>query len=81
MLRKPQLENGVLLAGSHLLIAKTLQPKILQKIHQDHMEIEKCKLRAKYAECTGEAYTKTLSRRFQNVKYSKNIKVHHQNKT
>ncbi|KAI8517626.1 hypothetical protein Bbelb_036430 [Branchiostoma belcheri] len=43
------IENGVLLAGSRIIIPKSLQKEVLQTIHEGHMGEEKCKLRAKSA--------------------------------
>ena len=42
-------ENGVLMAGSRIIIPKSMQKEILEKIHQGHLGMEKCKLRAKSA--------------------------------
>ena len=42
-------ENGVLMAGSRIIIPRTMQQEILTKIHQGHLGMEKCKLRAKSA--------------------------------
>eukprot|EP00057_Strongylocentrotus_purpuratus_P021116 XP_011675590.1 PREDICTED: transposon Tf2-1 polyprotein [Strongylocentrotus purpuratus] len=43
------MENGVLMAGSRIIIPRTMQQEILTKIHQGHLGMEKCKLRAKSA--------------------------------
>ncbi|KAI8516719.1 hypothetical protein Bbelb_053000 [Branchiostoma belcheri] len=43
------IENGILLAGSRIIIPKSLQKEVLQTIHEGHMGEEKCKLRAKSA--------------------------------
>ncbi|XP_029657086.1 uncharacterized protein K02A2.6-like [Octopus sinensis] len=42
-------ENGILMAGSRIIIPKSIQKEILDKIHQGHLGMEKCKLRAKSA--------------------------------
>ncbi|XP_029648387.1 uncharacterized protein K02A2.6-like [Octopus sinensis] len=42
-------ENGILMAGSRIIIPKSMQKEILNKIHQGHLGMEKCKLRAKSA--------------------------------
>lgn len=42
-------ENGVLMAGSRIIIPKSMQKEILEKIHQGHLGMEKCRLRAKSA--------------------------------
>ncbi|KAI8519529.1 hypothetical protein Bbelb_027860 [Branchiostoma belcheri] len=42
-------EDGVLLAGSRIIIPKSMRPEILQKIHEGHLGMEKSKLRAKAA--------------------------------
>uniref|UniRef100_A0A0L8FP40 Uncharacterized protein n=1 Tax=Octopus bimaculoides TaxID=37653 RepID=A0A0L8FP40_OCTBM len=40
-------ENGILMAGSRIIIPKSMQKEILDKIHQGHLGMKKCKLRAK----------------------------------
>ncbi|CAI9731717.1 Hypothetical predicted protein [Octopus vulgaris] len=37
------------MAGSRIIIPKSMQKEILDKIHQGHLGMEKCKLRAKSA--------------------------------
>ncbi|XP_014770693.1 uncharacterized protein K02A2.6-like [Octopus bimaculoides] len=44
-------ENGVLMARSRIIIPKSMQKEILDKIHQGHLRMEKGKLRAKSAVC------------------------------
>ena len=41
------IENGVLLKGYRILIPNSMQPKILEKLHNGHQGSDKCKLRAK----------------------------------
>lgn len=43
------IENGILMAGSRIIIPGALQQEILSRIHQGHPGIEKSKLRAKSA--------------------------------
>ncbi|KAI8519797.1 hypothetical protein Bbelb_030540 [Branchiostoma belcheri] len=43
------IEDVVLLAGSRIIIPKSMRPEILQKIHEGHLGMEKSKLRAKTA--------------------------------
>ena len=40
-------ENGLVLLGSRLIVPESLCGNILQQIHEGHLGIEKCKLRAK----------------------------------
>ncbi|XP_035676225.1 uncharacterized protein K02A2.6-like [Branchiostoma floridae] len=42
-------EDGVLLAGSRMIIPKSMRAEVLEMIHQGHLGIEKCILRAKSA--------------------------------
>ncbi|KAI8484940.1 hypothetical protein Bbelb_373470 [Branchiostoma belcheri] len=42
-------ENGVLLAGSRIIVPKAMQEEVLALIHQGHLGAEKCRLRAKSA--------------------------------
>ncbi|XP_029642768.1 uncharacterized protein K02A2.6-like [Octopus sinensis] len=42
-------ENGILMAGSRIVIPQSMQKEILDKIHQGHLGMDKCKLRAKSA--------------------------------
>ncbi|XP_029633853.1 uncharacterized protein K02A2.6-like [Octopus sinensis] len=44
-------ENEILMAGSRIIIPKSMQKEILDKIHQGHLGMGKCKLRAKSAVC------------------------------
>ena len=40
-------EDGILLLGSRVIVPESLRGNILQQIHEGHLGIEKCKLRAK----------------------------------
>jgi hypothetical protein len=40
-------DNGILLRGTRMIIPPTLQPWALQKIHEGHFGITKCRLRAR----------------------------------
>ena len=40
-------EHGILLLGSRIIVPESLRGNILQQIHEGHLGIEKCKLRAK----------------------------------
>lgn len=40
-------ENGVITKGDRIIIPRELQKRILEKIHEGHQGMEKCKLRAK----------------------------------
>ena len=40
-------EDGILLLGSRVIVPESLRGNILQQIHEEHLGIEKCKLRAK----------------------------------
>ena len=40
-------ENGIILKGDRIIIPKTMQAEIMEKIHYSHQGIEKCELRAK----------------------------------
>ena len=39
--------DGVLVKGSKIIIPRALRPEMLDKIHEGHMEIEKCQARAR----------------------------------
>ena len=40
-------EDGVILKGERVLIPKSMQADVLQRVHAGHQGIDKCKLRAK----------------------------------
>ena len=44
---RDKLAVGLILKGTNIIIPKSLQPDVLQKLHYAHQGAEKCKLRAK----------------------------------
>ena len=45
------IEDGLILKGTHIVIPTTKQESILTQIHDSHLGLTKCKLRAKQAVC------------------------------
>ena len=43
------MENGLITKGARLLIPSTLRRKVLEQIHNGHLGIEKCMLKARYS--------------------------------
>ena len=41
------MENGLITKGARLLIPSTLRKKVLEQIHDGHLGIEKCMLKAR----------------------------------
>ena len=41
------MENGLITKGARLLIPSTLRKKVLEQIHNGHLGIEKCMLKAR----------------------------------
>ena len=40
-------ENGIILKGTRIVVPKSLQQEVLAQLHQGHLGIEKCRLRAR----------------------------------
>ena len=41
------MENGLITKGARLIIPSTLRRKVLEQIHEEHLDIEKCMLKAR----------------------------------
>ena len=41
------MENGLIMKGARLVIPSTLRSKVLEQIHEGHLGIEKCMLKAR----------------------------------
>ena len=66
-------ENGLVLNGEKVIIPESQRDDILEKIHQAHQGVAKCKLLAK--SCFGLILTRTLKLKCRNVKNVKQSKT------
>ena len=41
------MENGLVIKGARLMIPSTLRSKVLEQIHEGHLDIEKCMLKVR----------------------------------
>ena len=65
------MENGLITKGARLLIPSTLRKKVLEQIHDGHLGIEKCMLKAR--DYSGQAFPLTFEKLWKNVEFVKQV--------
>ena len=66
------MENGLITKGARLLIPSTLRRKVLEQIHDGHLGIEKCMLKARDS-VSGQAFPMISARLWKNVEFVKQV--------